>query len=145
MIVRDPDPVLREVCDHVAPLEDARAIADELRTALLWSAQNGRPGIGLAAPQIGIRRRVFVLAGFPHAFVNPRVLKTSVESAVEQEGCLSLPAHLFVEVTRAKWVKLAATDETGAARTFKLHARDARAALHELDHLDGILITDRAA
>lgn len=144
LIVLDPHPALRQKCAHVRPEDDVRSIVAQLNAALAVSKANGRPGIGLAAPQIGLPVRVFVLNGYG-AFVNPRLLKTSSEQRVALEGCLSLPAAQVVPVSRPKWAKITAADETGRTRTLKLHGTDARAALHELDHLEGILITDRAA
>lgn len=103
---------------------------------------HGRPAAGLAAPQIGVILRIFVLNGYG-AFVNPRAVKVSKERDVQSERCLSLPPEISVPVSRPKWVKIRFLDEHGAWKTLKLHGWDARAAQHELDHLDAILITDR--
>jgi peptide deformylase len=143
VIVQAPDPILTTRCRPVTP-GDARRIAENLRAAMLWAAMQQRPAAGLAAPQIGEPFRLFVLDGYAHAFVNPRVLKTSADAVVDVEGCLSLPRTTLVRVRRPQWIKLTFVDENGFSKTLKLHGRDARAALHELDHLDGLLITDRA-
>lgn len=141
MILREPHPALRTRCDFVQPAE-VHELAEKLRAAMAWSAEQGSPAAGLAAPQIGVTLRMFTLDGFPSAFVNPRPLKVSSEHSVAVERCLSLP-DVSVAVRRPTWVKIGFLDEHGANRALKLHGWDARAALHELDHLDGILITDR--
>lgn len=122
--------------------ELAKAV-HRLRLAMETSAAQGRPALGLAGPQIGVMRRVFVIAGWPEPFVNPEVERVGPETETVEEGCLSLPADLLVPVERPKRVWLRAQDSQGRMRRFKLRGRGARCALHELDHLDGILITDR--
>lgn len=141
MILQEPHRALRTRCDFAKPGEAAYVIA-RLRAAMEWSAMHGRPAAGLAAPQIGVTLRIFVLNGYG-AFVNPRVVKRSLERDVLNESCLSLPADVSVPVSRPRWVKVAFVDEFGGQKTLKLHGWDARAAQHELDHLDAILITDR--
>lgn len=143
MIVMDPARVLHRQCYPVSPGADVRELVEKLRAAMEWSAKQGRPAAGLAAPQIGTSSRVFVLTAYEHAFVNPRVVRASDESALGEEACLSLPKSVSVSVARAKWIKLQFATEDGGVRVLKMHGRDARAALHELDHLDGVLITDR--
>lgn len=144
MIVTEPAHVLHAPCSPIPRGNEvlSLAIAEKLRAAMVWSAAHGKPAAGLAAPQIGASVRVFVLAGYEHAFVNPTVAKVSDETAVAIEECLSIPG-VRVQITRPKWVKLSFTDEHGTARALKIHGFGARAALHELDHLDGILITGR--
>lgn len=102
-------------------------------------------GIGLAAPQVGISGRFFVL-GLPRdgdrVFINPEIAATSGRQVRSEESCLSLPG-VTVEVPRAAWVDVRAWDETG--EPFELRARGllARAIQHELDHLNGVLCIDR--
>lgn len=122
-----------------------RANVDELRAAMVGSADQGRPALGLAAPQVGCMQRFFLVQGWPEPFVNPVIERVGGETVVEEEGCLSFPVHVLVPVERPRRVWLSAQNTVGERRRFKLRGRDARCALHELDHLDGILITDRAA
>lgn len=145
MILSAGDPRLHTRCMEVEAFDDELAkTVHRLRLAIERSALEGRPALGLAAPQIGVMRRVFVVAGWPEPFVNPVVDRVGPETEVAEEGCLSLPADLLVRVERPKRVWLSAQDSQGRVRRFKLRGRDARCALHELDHLDGVLVTDRA-
>ena len=142
MIVQAPASVLVRTCEPV-DLEIGRQIAADLRNAMIWSAIHDRRGAaGLAAPQIGASARVFVLNGHPSAFINPEVKQVSQKTTIDIEGCLSLPPDVLVSVRRPKWIKISYIAEHGGLVVRKLHGTDARAALHELDHLDGILITD---
>jgi peptide deformylase len=110
-------------------------------TALMQDAR----GVGLAATQVGVLRRVFVFQpdpdGSPVAVVNPRIAEKSKETLVDEEGCLSLQG-VRVPVERAVTVTIEATDPTGAPVTYDLEGYEARVAQHELDHLDGVLIID---
>lgn len=144
MILGAGDPRLRTRSAEVETFDDDLAKAvHRLRVAMEVSGVEGRPALGLAAPQLGIMQRLFVIQGWPEPFVNPVVERVGEETEVAEEGCLSLPADLLVRVERPKRVWLRAQDSQGRERRFKLRGRNARCALHELDHLDGILITDR--
>lgn len=138
-----PDPVLRRRCAPVEAFDDdlARLAADMVET------MHAAPGIGLAAPQVGIGRRLAVVdvsAGEDpeqvHVFVNPEILDSS-GSETDVEGCLSI-AGFTDKVTRPKTLRLRAQDLEG--ETFEMEAEDwlARAICHELDHLDGVLFVD---
>lgn len=134
-----PDQRLTALCARVDDPGLAARVEAELFDALQESHR------GLAAPQIGRLLRMFVIRGFPRAFVNPR-LTLSEETALGMERCLSLPGE-EVEVRRAVKVKVKAMTADLAPeslRTFKLRGWDARVAQHENDHLDGKLITDYA-
>lgn len=101
-------------------------------------------GVGLAGPQIGLARRIFVMHepdGEPRCIVNPEILDKS-GSALGEEGCLSMP-RVYAQVPRATWVAVRGLDETG--RLVEFEARDfaARIIQHEFDHLEGILFPDR--
>lgn len=109
-------------------------------------------GVGLAAPQIGVNLRIFVIdvSGEneplnPLVFINPKIIKKS-GSVCTQEGCLSFP-EVYSDVNRAEYVMVKATDIKG--RSFVMEAKDgsllARAIQHEYDHLDGVLFIDRCA
>ncbi len=108
-------------------------------------------GIGLAAPQVGLSIRLFVVeipqeegnpqSGKPYVFVNPKIIRKSHEEVLGEEGCLSIPG-IYGDVWRAAEVIVRAQDPYG--KEFKMRARDllARVILHEYDHLEGILFID---
>ena len=109
-----------------------------------------KDGVGLAAPQIGVNERAVILnlrvdkkKWQTVALVNPEILDASVELECGEEGCLSLP-KIWGEVERFRKVTLKFLDENGAPRILELDGMNARAAQHEIDHLDGILFVDRA-
>jgi len=100
---------------------------------------------GLAANQLGLEHRVFVLNTSPHPLVcfNPRIVHTSDKFSVSQEGCLTFPGF-FVKIRRPEWIRVRFQDVNGDIQTENLNALPARAFQHELDHLDGINYMDRA-
>lgn len=101
-------------------------------------------GIGIAAPQMGVLRRVIVLwlEEEPKAFINPRLTAWEGKE-IGQEGCLSFPGYL-AEVERFARIKVEAKDEHGNALFVEVSGLESRAFQHEIDHLDGILINERA-
>ncbi len=136
-----PDPVLRMQAREVETFDgDLRRLAERM-TQLMRDAS----GVGLAATQVGIIRRVFVFQpdsdGDPLAVVNPRLADTSDEKAVEDEGCLSL-IGVQMPVERATSVRLEGRDLEGGELSIELTEHAARVVQHELDHLDGVLILD---
>jgi peptide deformylase len=138
-----PDPVLRKRCAPVNDFDaDLRRFVDDMVETM-----HAAPGIGLAAPQVGVERRVAVVdlsvGEDPeqlHVFVNPEILEAQ-GSETDVEGCLSIP-DLTDKVTRPTELRLRALDLNG--QPFEMKAEDwlARAICHELDHLDGILFVD---
>jgi peptide deformylase len=105
-------------------------------------------GVGLAAPQIGVLSRVMVWCDPDdrdqrHVFVNPQIVAQSETCTTAPEGCLSVPGAT-VEVTRADEVTVVTQDLKGVQRTFTFRGLPARIVQHEVDHLDGRLILDRA-
>ena len=102
-------------------------------------------GIGLAANQVGINKRIFVMRIGPEAhrmFINPKVLDLSQNRTTLVEGCLSFP-DLQKAVTRPDWVEAEWQDIYGTTYTARLTGLEARVFLHELDHLNGITINER--
>lgn len=138
------DPVLRKKADPVASVDpEVRALI-----AGLFEAMYRERGIGLAAPQVGISRRVFVVDVEGEggnrtkvALVNPRMVRSS-GSVVGEEGCLSIPG-IHADVKRHAQVTFEGHDENGAPVTVDAEGLLARALQHELDHLDGVLFIDR--
>jgi peptide deformylase len=136
------DPALRLRAREVDTFDgDLHRLVERMR-ALMEDAN----GAGLAANQVGVLQRVvLVQIGDDEpatALVNPRIVARSEETAVEEEGCLSL-AGVTVPVERALTVTVEAQDERGEVRTLELHDLPARAAQHEVDHVDGVLMLDR--
>lgn len=108
-------------------------------------------GIGLAANQIGIAKRVFVIGsknipGFPEPFAvfNPEIKEISPEEVLDKEGCLSYPG-LFLNVKRPAWVVATYQDRDGNTKEIKVDGYLAKCFQHEYDHLDGICFVDRVS
>ncbi|MDR0558472.1 MAG: peptide deformylase [Treponema sp.] len=102
-------------------------------------------GVGLAGPQIGLMERIFVThvdGDEPRVFVNPSILETSEKTVKYEEGCLSIPG-VYAEVIRPEKIKVQAWNERGKTFTMEMEGILARVTLHEYDHLEGILFTDR--
>jgi len=135
------DPALRLKAKEVADFDDDLRRLVERMIALMHDAQ----GVGLAATQVGILRRVFVYEPGeegPRALVNPVVAERGEELSSDEEGCLSLQG-VRVPVERPTRVVLEGKDEHGADVRVELEEYAARIVQHELDHLDGVLIIDR--
>ena len=138
-VLKYPDPVLKRKSEEVGEVTDQiKQLAQDLKETMFASQ-----GIGLAAPQIGVLKRIIaVQEKTPLVFINPRITKKSRETTVEQEGCLSFPG-IFLKINRAKEVEVEALDENGEKISFKAQGLMARVLQHEIDHLDGILCIDR--
>ena len=144
-ILIHPDPRLKKVC---APVPD---LSDELRTLAkdMLETMYDAPGIGLAAPQIGILNRLIVLdcvkeegeTPRPLAMFNPEILAQSDDTNVYEEGCLSIPDQ-FAEVTRPKTVDVQWMDVNGNPQRETFDGLWATCVQHEIDHLDGKLFID---
>ncbi|QFT94507.1 Peptide deformylase [Roseovarius sp. THAF9] len=146
-ILIHPDPRLKKVCDPVSDLsDDLRALADDMLETMYDA-----PGIGLAAPQIGVMDRLIVLdcakdeeAGEPPrplVMFNPEVVAASDEKNVYEEGCLSIPDQ-FAEVTRPKVVEVTWIDRDGNEQSDTFDGLWATCVQHEIDHLNGKLFID---
>lgn len=152
-IVQDGDPILKKVCRPVTKFDDRLAtLLDDMKETL-YEAN----GWGLAGPQVGVMRRIFISLDDRNApedlpedarlpimeFINPEILELSDEKVELYEGCLSFPGHNGT-IQRSKHVKVRAQDRNG--EWFELEADDmfARCIQHETNHLDGITIMDLA-
>jgi len=133
MLVRADDPILRKRARELTASSRPHAVIATMREVL---AALG--GVGIAAPQLGVDWRLFILADDPEPFINPVIVARSAETDVQDEGCLSLPG-VIVPVRRNIQV---AVERKG--RVVLLMGSAARIAQHEIDHLDGKLITDYA-
>jgi peptide deformylase len=139
-IRRIGDPVLRARATEVTDVNGALAKLAEDMLTTMYDA----PGLGLAAPQVGVQKRLFVYdveESGPQVIVNPEIRETSGEWAYE-EGCLSIPGLAF-ELIRPKEVHLVGYDLDGNELSIEADEILARCFQHELDHLDGVLFLER--
>ncbi len=124
---------------------DASAVRDLV--ARMFATMYAAPGIGLAAPQVGALLRLFVVDLMPGekpqpmVLINPEIVAASKETAIREEGCLSLPGQ-YAEVERPAHVVMRFEDATGARRQVEAEGLLSACLQHELDHLDGILFVD---
>lgn len=146
-LVLHPDPRLKKHCDPVSDLNDELRVLAEDMLETMYDA----PGIGLAAPQVGILSRLIVLdcakdedtdeEARPLVMFNPEVVAASDEKNVYEEGCLSIPDH-FAEVTRPKTVDVRWVDPSGKEQSETFDGLWATCVQHEIDHLNGKLFID---
>jgi peptide deformylase len=141
-----PDPVLRMKANDVEEIDDSVTGLVERMKGLMSEAR----GVGLAAPQLGILRRVLVYqAGEEEpvvALVNPRLVESGEQLVADDEGCLSLgAASVIVEVERPSTIVVAGKSPEGDDLRIEAEGLAARVIQHELDHLDGVLILDRTS
>ena len=140
-IVVEGDEILRKKCREVTEVTDRirETMGDMLET------MRDSMGVGIAAPQVGIMRRMFIAEPEPervYFMINPVILEQS-GSQTDNEGCLSVPG-MMGEVERPDYIKIEATDLDGNRQTYEFYDFDARVMCHEYDHLDGILYIDKA-
>ena len=140
----DGDTVLRAVAAPVTAFDDDLALLVAEMLATMYAA----PGRGLAAPQVGVSQRVFVIDTTwkdgdpdPQAFVNPQIIARSKTTATAVEACLSIPDRAFA-VTRPIWVDMRWQDIAGDVQQGRFDGVAAICVCHEYDHLEGVLITD---
>ena len=148
MALRDilivPDPRLKQECEEVAEVNDEiRELLDDMLETMYAA-----PGIGLAAPQIGVMKRVVVMdvsddkeKPQPLKLVNPEIIWESEDTSVYQEGCLSIPEQ-YADVERPLEVGVRYLDENGTEHEIEADGLLATCIQHEIDHLDGVLFTD---
>ncbi len=144
-ILLHPDPRLKKLCAPVSDVTDElRALADDM-LATMYEA----PGIGLAAPQVGVTSRLIVMdcvkeegeAPRPLIMFNPQVIAASDDLNTYEEGCLSIPEH-FADVTRPAEVDVRWMDRDGKEHTETFSKLWATCVQHEIDHLNGKLFID---
>jgi len=144
-ILIHPDPRLKKLCAPVPDVSDElRRLADDMLETMYQA-----PGIGLAAPQVGVLDRLIVLDCVkeegaerrPMMMFNPEILASSDETSSYEEGCLSIPEQ-FAEVTRPSEVEVAWMDRDGNARKETFDGLWATCVQHEIDHLNGKLFID---
>lgn len=142
------NPLLRQKAKRVKVFGEAlRRLVDDMVETM-----RAAPGIGLAAPQVGVLERVIVAelpkdeedpqSGKLFVVVNPEAVKASAEEEEGEEGCLSIPGYVG-DVRRARWITVKGQDVKGREVRIKAYGMLARVFQHEMDHLDGILFIDR--
>ena len=139
-IVKYGDPLLTRRADEVTEFDDnLRKLVDNM-----FETMYGAPGVGLAAPQVGVLKRLFIMdcssgrnKNQKVALINP-VIETEEGEQVGEEGCLSFPG-IYVQVTRPQRVVVRAQDTDGSPLTLDVMDLEARCVSHETDHLDGEL------
>ena len=143
-IVIEPDPILRKKSQVIDKVDDKlrKLLNDMLET--MYSA----PGIGLAAVQIGILKRLIVIdiskeeeKKNPIFLINPEIIFQSKDTSIHEEGCLSLPGH-FAEIERPAECRIKYIDYDGKKQEMKANGLLATCIQHEIDHLNGVLFID---
>ena len=143
-IITAPDPRLKVTCEPVAKVDSAIAkLMDDMLDTMYLA-----PGIGLAAPQVGVTKRVLVVDVAPKdaprdpiRMANPEILWRSEEMEIYEEGCLSLPEQ-YADVERPAKIRVRYLDEKGETQEREAEGLLATCIQHEMDHLDGIIFVD---
>jgi peptide deformylase len=142
-VVKFGDPVLKSKASRVTEFDHDLRLAAERMLRIMRDAM----GVGLAATQLGVLRRLLVFqAGpdaLPTALVNPDIQWLSEETVTAEEGCLSIP-RISVDVERPLYARVSGVDLEGVPLLIEASGLEARVLQHEIDHLDGVLILDRA-
>ena len=144
-ITKEPSKILKQKLTEVKEITPAiKALISAMRVKMVEAK-----GVGLAANQVGEDLQIFVIDktladenGAPDAYINPEITEYSRETGELEEGCLSIPEY-FVDIPRAKKIKLKTLDENGNKIKIKARGFLARVLQHEYDHLNGLLIKDR--
>lgn len=136
----EEDEILRKISKPVTDM----GLRNRMLVKDMYDTMYKANGVGLAGPQVGILKRLFVIdcGENPMTFINPEILETEGEQT-DDEGCLSLPGK-HAQVTRAMKVKVKALNEDMQPFVYEAEGLEARCILHENDHLDGVLYIDRA-
>ena len=139
-----PDKKLKKICEPVLEITDE---IKNISTKMLETMYDAS-GIGLAAPQIGVLKRFFVMdcsknetSPEPLVFINPEIVWLSEEKNTHEEGCLSIP-EIYGEIERPARVKIRSMDLHGSENEYELDGIMATCAQHEIDHLNGVLFVD---
>ncbi len=129
--------------------DDLKRLIEDMTQTMTQPTDDGVMGVGLAANQVGVAKRIFLVLLHAHdtkkqkvvAFINPEILETSPAKVSLEEGCLSLPG-MFGKVSRPKKIKVRWQNEDGHWCETKLDGWNARIFLHEYDHIEGVLFID---
>lgn len=146
-IIIAPDPRLKKVCATVDVVDPdiATLMSDMLET--MYAA----PGVGLAAPQVGVAKRIIVVDAArgddppnPYQIVNPEIVWSSDQSKTHEEGCLSLPTY-YEDVVRPDRIRVKYVDETNTEQELEAGGLLSVVIQHEMDHLNGVLFVDHVS
>lgn len=137
-LVKTSDPILHRPC-KIATANRAKGAVRQLRR-IMQDVTWGNC-VGMAAPQIGIDKRVFI-AG-KTAFINPKILWRSLDKSVDKEGCYSLKSGVYYPILRSNSVRIKWVGERGGHHIATFTGHMARVIQHEYDHIDGILISEK--
>ena len=143
---------------QAAPLSPEEVNREELKTLIenMFETMRNADGVGLAAPQIGLSQQILIVDGsdltdaypnlkdFKRVMINPTILEAAEETAMYSEGCLSIP-DIHCDIIRPSWMRVAYLDENLEPREEKFEGFACRMVQHEMDHLAGIVFTDKAA
>jgi peptide deformylase len=135
------DELLRKKAEKIREINDEVADTANKMMEILKRDK----GVGLAGPQVGFMKRLFVTCvegDASRVYINPSILETSHERAKYEEGCLSIPG-IYANVIRSQTIKIQAWNEKGRPFTLEASGLLARVILHEYDHLDGVMFLDR--
>ena len=143
-IVIDPDPIVRKKSENLEKVDnELRRLLDDMMDTMYSS-----PGIGLAAVQVGILKRLIVIdiskekgKKDPLFFINPEIISKSKNSSIYEEGCLSLPGH-YAEIERPSECHVKYIDYNGKEKEIRAKGLLSTCIQHEVDHLNGILFID---
>ncbi len=146
-IIKAPDPILKKVCAPVEKVDDdIRGLMDDMLETMYAA-----PGVGLAAPQVGVHKRIIVVdaagaaddetARAPVQMANPELVEVSEEEVLSEEGCLSFPDQ-YAEVMRPARIRVRYLDHENEIRELDADGMRAVCIQHEMDHLDGVLFVD---
>ena len=140
-VVKEGDPILRKHCREV------KEVTERIRVTMqdMLETMRAEYGVGIAGPQVGVMRRMFVAEPEPervYFMINPEILETE-GSQIGDEGCLSVP-ELIGTVERPEKIKIRALDLDGVMQEYEFEGFDARVMCHEYDHLEGVLYIDKA-
>ncbi len=143
-IIIAPDPRLKKVCETVTKVDDEMCTLMDDMLETMYAA----PGIGLAAPQVGVAKRIIVVdaargenPATPYKLVNPVIVWSSENTKEHEEGCLSLPTY-YEDVTRPDTIRVHYLDEKNTEQELEADGLLSVVIQHEMDHLDGVLFVD---
>ena len=145
-IVTSPDPLLNQVCEPCEPGDKSlKRLAKQMARAMY-----ANDGVGIAAPQVGVLKRIIVVdcdpseEETPLVLVNPEIIETAGDPETDEEGCLSCPG-ISVPIERAPWVKVRFLDLDGEAWEIESDGLLGRCLQHEIDHLNGRTLFESAS
>ena len=143
-IVYAPDPILKKECLPIPQVDDQHRLLIKQMYEAMYKAN----GVGLAAPQVGLNKRIFILdpgareeERKPLTMINPTLISIEEKIVPYEEGCLSFPEH-FAEIDRPDKLTIEYLDEKNKKNTLTTDGFTSRIIQHELDHLNGILFVD---